>query len=86
MDGGSGDGCRRAALQNDGAGRWATAPDGFSRLRRHLVTAGPMPNAAPLVVAVVEGEADALALVAHLRLPGVLVRAAGGTAGTGPQH
>ena len=40
----------------------------------------PDAGAAPLVVALVEGEADALAL-ARLRLPGVLVRAAGGTAG-----
>ena len=40
----------------------------------------PDANAAPLVAALVEGEADALAL-ARLRLPGVLVRAAGGTAG-----
>ena len=40
----------------------------------------PVADAAPLVVAIVEGEADALAL-ARLRLPGVLVRAAGGTAG-----
>ena len=38
----------------------------------------PDANAAPLVTALVEGEADALA---RLRLPGVLVRAAGGTAG-----
>ena len=45
-------------------------------------TGDPWPDAAaaPLVVAIVEGEADALAL-ARLRLPGVLVRAAGGTAG-----
>ena len=40
----------------------------------------PDAGAAPLVVAVVEGEADGLAL-ARLRLPGVLIRAAGGTAG-----
>ena len=40
----------------------------------------PDAGAAPLVVALVEGEADALAL-ARLRLPGVVVRAAGGTAG-----
>ena len=39
----------------------------------------PVAAAAPLVVAIVEGEADALAL-ARLRLPGVLVQAAGGTA------
>ena len=38
------------------------------------------PDAAALVAALVEGEADALAL-ARLRLPGVLVRAAGGTSG-----
>ena len=45
-------------------------------------TGDPWPDAdaAPLVVAIVEGEADALSL-ARLRLPGVLVRAAGGTAG-----
>ena len=36
--------------------------------------------AAPLAVALVEGEADALAL-ARLRLPGVLVRGCGGTSG-----
>ena len=40
----------------------------------------PDAGAAPLVAALVEGEADALAL-ARLRLPGVLIRAAGGTAG-----
>ena len=40
----------------------------------------PDAGAAPLVVALVEGEADGLAL-ARLRLPGVLIRAAGGTAG-----
>ena len=40
----------------------------------------PDADAAPLVVALVEGEADGLAL-ARLRLPGVLIRAAGGTAG-----
>ena len=40
----------------------------------------PDAGAAPLVVALVEGETDGLAL-ARLRLPGVLVRAAGGTAG-----
>ena len=45
-------------------------------------TGDPWPDAAaaPLVVAIFEGEANALAL-ARLRLPGVLVRAAGGTAG-----
>ena len=45
-------------------------------------TGHPWPDAAaaPLVVAIFEGEANALAL-ARLRLPGVLVRAAGGTAG-----
>ena len=40
----------------------------------------PDAGAAPLVVALVEGEADALAL-ARMRLPGVVVRAAGGTSG-----
>ena len=47
-------------------------------------TGDPWPDAdaAPLVVAVVEGPADALAL-ARLRLPGVLVRAAAGTGGMG---
>ena len=40
----------------------------------------PDAGAAPLVVALVEGEADGLAL-ARLRLPGVLVRAVGGTGG-----
>ena len=40
----------------------------------------PDAGAAPLVVALVEGEADGLAL-ARLRLPGVLIRAAGGTSG-----
>ena len=43
---------------------------------------GPWPDLAapPLAVALVEGPADALAL-ARLRLPGVLVRGAGGTSG-----
>ena len=46
---------------------------------------GPWPDLAapPLAVALVEGPADALAL-ARLRLPGVLVRAAGGTSGMTP--
>ena len=54
------------------------------RWRRTVVNAAgrvfevPGNAAAPLLVAVVEGEADALA---RLRLPGVLVRAAGGTGG-----
>ena len=41
------------------------------------------PDPPPLAVALVEGPADALAL-ARLRLPGVLVRAAGGTSGMTP--
>ena len=68
------------------AERWRRSPGGTTG-RTFTVPAPsgdgwPETGAAPLVVAVVEGEADALAL-ARLRLPGVLVRAIGGTGGKG---
>ena len=66
------------------AERWRrTVGNGAGRILEVAAPPGdgwPDAGAAPLVVALVEGEADALAL-ARLRLPGVLVRAAGGTAG-----
>ena len=66
------------------AERWRrTVCNGAGRILEVAAPPGdgwPDANAAPLVAALVEGEADALA---RLRLPGVLVRAAGGTAGAG---
>ena len=64
------------------AERWRrTVGNGAGRILEVAPPPGDgWPDAPPLVVAVVEGEADALAL-ARLRLPGVLVRAAGGTSG-----
>ena len=66
------------------AERWRrTLGNGAGRILEVAAPPGdgwPDAGAAPLVVAVVEGEADALAL-ARLRLPGVLIRAVGGTAG-----
>ena len=73
------------AAGNRPAERWRRSPGNDATGRTFEVaapTGGPWPDAdaAPLVVAVVEGVADALAL-ARLRLPGVLVRAATGTGG-----
>ena len=66
------------------AERWRKAPGGASgrTFTCSAPTGDPWPDAdaAPLMVAVVEGGADALAL-ARLRLPGVLVRSAAGTSG-----
>ena len=67
------------------AERWRRAPGNDATGRTFEVAAPtgdpwPDPHAAPLVVAIVEGPADALAL-ARLRLPGVLVRGAAGTGG-----
>ena len=64
------------------AERWRrTAGNATGRILEVAVPPGDgWPDAAPLVAALVEGEADALAL-ARLRLPGVLIRAVGGTGG-----
>ena len=67
------------------AERWRRSPGNDATGRTFEVAAPtgdpwPDPHAAPLVVAIVEGPADALAL-ARLRLPGVLVRGAAGTGG-----
>ena len=64
------------------AERWRrTVGNATGRILEVAVPPGDgWPDAAPLVAALVEGEADALAL-ARLRLPGVLIRAVGGTGG-----
>ena len=62
------------------AERWRKAPGGARGRTFACPAPWPDADAVPLVVAVVEGGADALA-VARLRLPGVLVRSAAGTSG-----
>ena len=72
---------RRLTWPGRAGGNKRTAGNAAGRILEVTAPTGDgWPDAAPLVVAVVEGEADALAL-ARLRLPGVLVRAAGGTSG-----
>ena len=74
---------RRLTWPGRAGGNKRTLGNGAGRILEVAAPTGagwPDAAAAPLVVAVVEGEADALAL-ARLRLPGVLVRAAGGTSG-----
>ena len=74
---------RRLPWPGRAGGNKRTLGNGAGRILEVAALPGdgwPDAGAAPLVVAVVEGEADALAL-ARLRLPGVLIRAAGGTSG-----